>query len=83
MFGCSTRKSRWLDEELSGICPMPILYAILYSSAILCRRKKNNTLVVVKELFADMTDDERTTSVNEIQVLSMLRHPNIIAYVTL
>jgi serine/threonine protein kinase len=27
-----------------------------------------------------MTEDERTTSVGEIQVLSMLRHPNIIAY---
>ncbi|KAJ3221211.1 Serine/threonine-protein kinase Nek8 [Clydaea vesicula] len=27
-----------------------------------------------------MTDEDRTTSVSEIQVLSMLRHPNIIAY---
>ena len=37
--------------------------------------------VVVKELFGgDMTDDERRKSLNEIQVLSLLEHPNIISY---
>lgn len=49
--------------------------------AILCRRKRDFSLVVVKELYQrEMTDEERKASMNEIQVLSLLRHPNIIAY---
>ncbi|KAI8811737.1 kinase-like domain-containing protein [Cladochytrium replicatum] len=50
--------------------------------AILSKRKKDDTLVVVKELFASdhLSEDDRRVSLNEIHVLSMLRHPNIIAY---
>ena len=52
------------------------------SFAILCKRRHDNVPVVVKELFGgEMTEEERRTSLNEIQVLSMLKHPNIIAYV--
>lgn len=51
-----------------------------FGSAYLSREKKSTKLVVVKELFSNMTEDERSTSVGEIQVLSMLKHPNIIAY---
>lgn len=51
-----------------------------FGSAYLCRGKRSTSLVVVKELFGNMSEEERTTSVGEIQVLSMLRHPNIIAY---
>ena len=51
-----------------------------FGSAILCKHKKTLSLVVIKEIFGEMTDDERTTSVSEIQVLSILRHPNIVAY---
>ena len=37
--------------------------------------------MVVKELIAqNMTEDDRRASMNEIQVLCMLRHPNIVAY---
>ncbi|KAJ1341150.1 hypothetical protein BSLG_004273 [Batrachochytrium salamandrivorans] len=49
--------------------------------AILCRRKQDNSPVVIKELFTQcMTEDEKQTSLNEIKVLTILRHPNIIAY---
>ena len=51
-----------------------------FGCAMLCRSAKTGHLVVLKELFADMSDDARTTSVGEIQVLSMMRHPNIIGY---
>jgi serine/threonine protein kinase len=37
--------------------------------------------VVVKELYEqEMSEEDRKSSMNEIQVLSMLRHPNIISY---
>ncbi|KAI8927193.1 kinase-like domain-containing protein [Entophlyctis helioformis] len=49
--------------------------------AILCRRKHDSSSVVIKELFTSaMTDDEKESSLNEIKVLTILRHPNIIAY---
>jgi NIMA (never in mitosis gene a)-related kinase 8 len=49
--------------------------------AMLCRRKRDSSLVVVKDLYQrEMSEEERKASMNEIQVLSMLRHPNIIAY---
>ena len=48
---------------------------------MLCRRKRDSSLVVVKELYQqEMTEEDRRASMNEIRVLSMLRHPNIIAY---
>jgi serine/threonine protein kinase len=48
---------------------------------MLCRRKRDASLVVVKELYErEMTEEKRKASMNEIQVLSLLRHPNIIAY---
>ncbi|KAI3651230.1 hypothetical protein MP228_004711 [Amoeboaphelidium protococcarum] len=50
-------------------------------AAILCKRKKDMQMVVVKELFEkEMSEEDRKQSMNEIQVLSMLKHPNIIAY---
>lgn len=48
---------------------------------MLCRRKRDSSLVVVKELQkTQMSDEDRRASMNEIQVLSMLHHPNIVAY---
>ena len=49
--------------------------------AILCNRKKDNVNVVVKELLHDMKSKEAHDEyMNEIQLLSIVRHPNIIAY---
>jgi serine/threonine protein kinase len=53
----------------------------LTSRAILCRRKRDNAQVVIKELQQEsMSEEDRKSSINEIRVLSMLRHPNIIGY---
>jgi serine/threonine protein kinase len=50
-------------------------------SAILCKRKKDNSQVVVKELLHGMKLKEAHDEyMNEIQLLSIVRHPNIIAY---
>lgn len=57
------------------------LFLSVFSVAMLCRRKRDSSLVVVKELYQrEMSEEDRKVSMNEIQVLSMLRHPNIIAY---
>ena len=48
--------------------------------AILCKRKKDSSLVVIKELFGNQIASAQQESLNEIQVLSIVRHPNIIAY---
>lgn len=54
---------------------------LINSYAILCKRVKDNAKVVIKELFShELSEEERKASMNEIQILSMLRHPNIIAY---
>jgi serine/threonine protein kinase len=51
------------------------------ASAILCKRKKDNAQVVVKELLHGMKSKEAHDEyMNEIQLLSIVRHPNIIAY---
>lgn len=52
-----------------------------HASAILCKRKKDNVFVVVKQLLHEMKSKETHDEyMNEIQLLSIVRHPNIIAY---
>ncbi|KAI9145533.1 kinase-like domain-containing protein [Paraphysoderma sedebokerense] len=52
-----------------------------FGIATVCKRLKDSSLVVIKEIYTNaMSEDEKKQSLNEIQVLSMLRHPNIISY---
>lgn len=52
-----------------------------YGVVQLCRRKTNNRLVIIKQIpVEEMTADERQAALNEVRVLNMLDHPNIIAY---
>jgi len=47
----------------------------------LCRSISDNQLVIVKEIpMDDLTTEDRLASINEINVLKMLHHPNIIGY---
>lgn len=64
------------------ICAYQAYLRINCSMAMLCRKKRDASLVVVKELFQHdfLTEEDRRQSMNEIQVLSLLRHPNVIAY---
>ncbi len=49
--------------------------------AFLCKRRKDNASVVIKELFGGHSSKEaQAKSMSEIQFLSIVRHPNIIAY---
>jgi len=52
-----------------------------YGTVYLCRRLVDKKLVIIKQIPVEqMTKDERQAALNEVKVLSMLDHPNIIRY---
>ena len=57
---------------------IPFLY---FSTVHLCHRLSDKKLVIIKQIPVEqMTKDERLAALNEVKVLSMLSHPNIIEY---
>ena len=51
------------------------------SKVYLCKRKQDSSFLVIKQIPVDeMGIDERKASQTEVEVLAMLKHPNIIAY---
>jgi len=52
-----------------------------YGTAVLYRKKDDDSLVILKEInIHDLSATERVMAKNEVKVLSMLSHPNIISY---
>ncbi|ESO08767.1 hypothetical protein HELRODRAFT_129966, partial [Helobdella robusta] len=52
-----------------------------YGTVYLCRRLADKKLVIIKQIPVEqMTKDQRLAALNEVIVLSMLDHPNIIQY---
>lgn len=52
-----------------------------YGTVYLCRRNSDRCHVIIKQIpVEEMSKEERVAAKNEVQVLSMLKHPNIIAY---
>ncbi|ELU04715.1 hypothetical protein CAPTEDRAFT_111937 [Capitella teleta] len=52
-----------------------------YGTVYLCRRLADNKHVIIKQIPVEqMTKEERQAALNEVKVLSMLDHPNIIEY---
>ncbi|KAL1132427.1 hypothetical protein AAG570_010382 [Ranatra chinensis] len=52
-----------------------------FGTAVLYRRLPDSHLVVLKEInMAELTAAERQMALNEVDVLSILKHPNIISY---
>ncbi|XP_006811323.1 serine/threonine-protein kinase Nek8-like [Saccoglossus kowalevskii] len=52
-----------------------------YGTVHLCRKNTDNKLVIIKQIPVEqMTKEERQAAINEVKVLSMLDHPNIIEY---
>ena len=59
-----------------GVC-----FIYLYSKVFLLRRKSDKINVVIKQIpVDDLPIEERRVSMNEVSVLKMLKHPNIVAY---
>ncbi|XP_035698278.1 serine/threonine-protein kinase Nek8-like isoform X2 [Branchiostoma floridae] len=52
-----------------------------YGTVYLCKRLDAQKEVIIKQIpIEQMTKDERQSALNEVRVLSMLHHPNIIEY---
>jgi serine/threonine protein kinase len=52
-----------------------------FGSAILYRRKDDDSLVILKEInMHDLTSNERQLALNEVALLSRMDHPHIISY---
>ncbi|XP_022103366.1 uncharacterized protein LOC110986064 isoform X2 [Acanthaster planci] len=52
-----------------------------YGAAVLYRKKDDDSLVILKEInMLDLSASERQMALNEIRVLSIFDHPNIISY---
>uniref|UniRef100_A0A2C9JNN1 non-specific serine/threonine protein kinase n=1 Tax=Biomphalaria glabrata TaxID=6526 RepID=A0A2C9JNN1_BIOGL len=52
-----------------------------YGAAVLYKKKDDESLVILKEInMHDLTASERQMALNEVNVLAMLDHPNIISY---
>jgi NIMA (never in mitosis gene a)-related kinase len=52
-----------------------------FGKVYLVRKKSDNSLVVIKQIpIQEMQTEERQAALNEVDVLKLLRHPNIIAY---
>ncbi|XP_064092354.1 serine/threonine-protein kinase Nek8-like [Macrobrachium nipponense] len=52
-----------------------------FGAAVLYRRKADDTMVIIKEInMLELSASERQMSLNEINVLAMMDHPNIVSY---
>ena len=55
--------------------------SLFYRKVYLVRKKSDNSLLVIKQIpIQEMHKEERQAALNEVDVLRILRHPNIIAY---
>lgn len=53
----------------------------LRRTVYLCQRLADKKLVIIKQIpLEQLTTEERQSALNEVKVLSMLDHPNIIRY---
>lgn len=51
------------------------------STVHLCQRLADKKMIIIKQIPVEqMTKEERQAALNEVKVLSMLSHPNIIQY---
>ncbi|XP_066463760.1 serine/threonine-protein kinase Nek9 isoform X2 [Eleutherodactylus coqui] len=79
-YGDSVRSCGTEQEELHYI-PIRVLGHGAYGEATLYRRTEDDSLVVWKEVgLARLSEKERRDALNEIVILSLLQHDNIIAY---
>ncbi|GIY41712.1 hypothetical protein CDAR_428491 [Caerostris darwini] len=68
-------------QNLSGYEKIRTVGKGAFGTAILYRKKYDDSFVIVKEInMHDLTASERQLAINEISVLSLLNHENIVSY---
>ncbi|XP_070545873.1 uncharacterized protein [Ptychodera flava] len=74
-------KWKTTPQSLAGFEKIRTVGKGAYGAAVLYRKKDDDSLVILKEInMHDLTAAERQMSLNEVNVLAMLDHPNIISY---
>ncbi|GIX96762.1 hypothetical protein CEXT_446231 [Caerostris extrusa] len=68
-------------QNLSGYEKIRTVGKGAFGTAVLYRKKYDDSFVIVKEInMHDLTASERQLAINEISVLSLLNHENIVSY---
>ena len=63
---------------------MIILITGAFGTAVLYRRREDDAMVIIKEInMLELSATERQMALNEVNVLAMLDHPNIIRSVVI
>nr|KAG5703861.1 hypothetical protein BaRGS_031495 [Batillaria attramentaria] len=69
------------QQSLAGFEKIRTVGKGAYGAAVLYKKKDDDSLVILKEInMHDLTAAERQLALNEVRVLAMLDHPNIISY---
>lgn len=69
------------QQSLAGFEKIRTVGKGAYGAAVLYKKKDDDSLVILKEInMHDLNVSERQLALNEINVLAMLDHPNIISY---
>ncbi|XP_043239693.1 serine/threonine-protein kinase Nek8-like [Amphibalanus amphitrite] len=72
---------KFAAKDLSNYERIRVVGKGAFGQAILYQKKDDSSLVVIKEVnMHDLSADERKLAINEIEVLAMMDHPNIVAY---
>ncbi|XP_063710394.1 uncharacterized protein LOC134838953 isoform X6 [Symsagittifera roscoffensis] len=70
-----------VPQSMAGFEKIRLVGKGAYGAAVLYRKKDDDTLVILKEInMIDLGAAERQLALNEVKILSLLDHPNIISY---
>lgn len=69
------------QQTLAGFEKIQTVGKGAYGAAVLYKKKDDDSLVILKEInMHDLKATERQMALNEVNILAMLEHPNIISY---
>ncbi|CAC5359325.1 Serine/threonine-protein kinase nekl-2,Probable serine/threonine-protein kinase nek3,Serine/threonine-protein kinase Nek1,Serine/threonine-protein kinase Nek6,Serine/threonine-protein kinase Nek7,Serine/threonine-protein kinase Nek8,Serine/threonine-protein kinase Nek11,Serine/threonine-protein kinase Nek3,Serine/threonine-protein kinase Nek4,Serine/threonine-protein kinase Nek9,Serine/threonine-protein kinase Nek5 [Mytilus coruscus] len=69
------------QQSMAGFEKIQTVGKGAYGAAVLYRKKDDDSLVILKEInMHDLNAAERQLALNEISILAMLMHPNIVSY---
>ncbi|XP_071139970.1 uncharacterized protein [Mytilus edulis] len=69
------------QQSMAGFEKIQTVGKGAYGAAVLYRKKDDDSLVILKEInMHDLNAAERQLALNEVSILAMLMHPNIVSY---